>query len=87
MVKLLKDSGYNGLQCLMNVNGFACKLPCMPITFKSRFNFFAPKQIVAANPMDHVQIDLCGPFPVSERKNEFCLVVIDVHDRYVTLRR
>eukprot|EP01135_Chromosphaera_perkinsii_P000501 Nk52_evm1s100 gene=Nk52_evmTU1s100 len=47
---------------------------------------FAPSSITAHAPMDHVVIDLAGPFPVSLSGNIYVLVCVDVCTRMVFLR-
>ncbi|KAG2191771.1 hypothetical protein INT47_012821 [Mucor saturninus] len=42
--------------------------------------------VVAFRPFDHVAIDLCGEFPVSEDGHTYMLVLVDVCSKYVILR-
>jgi len=42
--------------------------------------------IAAANPFDHIAVDLAGPFPTSSNDNHYLLVLVDVHSRFVVLR-
>jgi hypothetical protein len=37
-------------------------------------------------PFDHIAIDMAGPLPITERKNKYLLVMIDICTRFVILR-
>src|SRR5262249_3465721 len=44
------------------------------------------RTITAALPLEHVAVDLAGPFPTSRNKNHFLHVLIDVHSRFILLK-
>jgi transposase InsO family protein len=52
----------------------------------ARKGFHPLRSIHAELPMDHIAIDLAGPFPTSLLGNHYLLVVIDIATRYVFLR-
>jgi transposase InsO family protein len=52
----------------------------------ARKGFHPLRSIHAELPMDHIAIDLAGPFPTSLLGNHYLLVMIDVATRYVFLR-
>lgn len=44
------------------------------------------KAIHARMPGDHMAIDLAGPFPITERKNVYLMILVDVCTRFVFLK-
>lgn len=48
--------------------------------------FHELKSITAALPLEHVAVDLAGPFPTSRKANHYLHVLIDVHSRFVLLK-
>ena len=60
-------------------------IPCQRHNIgKTGFHPLTP--ITAAQPWDHIAIDLAGQFPTSHAGNHYLLVVVDVHSRFVYLR-
>jgi transposase InsO family protein len=51
-----------------------------------RRTFHPMKSLLADRPMDHIVIDLLGPWATTPEGYSFVLVVVDVHSRFVFLR-
>jgi transposase InsO family protein len=86
MVRSIREDGYNWT----NIHQDALS-HCQRCESCLRFN--APpkawhrlRTITAALPLEHVAVDLAGPFPTSRNNNHFLHVLIDVHSRFVLLK-
>jgi len=85
MVNSIHAAGYNW----PNLKQEALRI-CKNCIACLRFNiakkgYHPLKPIHAAQPFDHIAIDLAGPLPTSAAGNHYLFVLIDIHSRFVIL--
>jgi len=59
-------------------------LPCLQFNI-ARHGYHPLQSVTSTLPWDHIAVDLVGPLPLSENKEEFLLVTTDVFTRFTLL--
>jgi Chromo (CHRromatin Organisation MOdifier) domain/Integrase zinc binding domain/Integrase core domain len=60
-------------------------VPCLRHNIAKR-GYHPLQPIAASQPFDHVAVDLAGPLPTSHRGNNYLVLLVDIHTRFVCLR-
>ena len=85
-IDAIHESGYDWSNLAAQVRDVCAKcLPCQRHNITKR-GYHPLSSISADQPLDHLAIDLAGPFPTSPRANHYLLIVVCVHSRFVVLR-
>ena len=82
----IQEEGYWWREMMKDIEAYTKEcLPCLKYNVEKE-GFHPAKSIVAKEPWDHIQIDLIGPLPVSERGHTYILTVVDVCTNFTVLR-
>ena len=83
--KQLRKEGLNWMNMKKDCIEFSKKCTQCQMYNPGRTGYHPIKQISAAEAMDHIAIDLAGPFPESKNGNQYILVIYDYHTKFIQL--
>ena len=86
MVDRIRSSGKRWPNMADDAKAYCANcLTCNEYNPKSKI-YHAPQQIIATAPMHHVQMDLAGPFPVSNNNNCYALIYTCIYTGYTIIK-